>query len=186
MIRLLVLTLMLSGCVLTPSQSDSGIGQLVTESPSLDAWLHISSQITALTPEQAKDALSKLTNPQQDMLSLFSYGALNQQLRQYDGWVQARDAFRRLSQHKTLGPNLKELARLRMDHNQDLINWYERHRHLQKELAESILDREQLKEKIAALAELEAAMSNRKQQIVAPANILPGNAASVADEGVQQ
>ena len=168
MIRLLVLivlTYILAGCISAPPHNeDSGSASLVIESQSLDDWLLVSRETNSLSPQEAHDELLKLSKSQQGGLSLFYFGALNQQLQAYDGWVQARDAFRSLVQSGELGPNFRELARLRMVHNQDLINWYERHRHLQKELAESILDREQLEEKIAALAELEAAMSNRKQQ----------------------
>lgn len=185
LIRLLALILTLSGCTISQPQNDAIQVTRVTESQSLDAWLRISRQTASLSPDQAQDALLKMGKPEQEGLSLFYFGALNQQLQQLDGWVQARDAFRYLSQSENLGENFRELARLRMSHNQDLINRYEHHRHLQQELADSILEREQLEKKIAALAELEAAMSNRKQQSTMSNNPEAQQATDSRDDGVQ-
>lgn len=142
-----------------------------------DKWLAISKEVDAMTPEQAVIALNKLSAPVRHD-DLFYYGVLNQKLGRIDGWIQARDAFRKLENDPVVKPTIRELARILEAHNQSLINWHQRHQNLQKELAESVLDRESLKQKrklmkqknkvleqkIEALTELEAVISDRKKQ----------------------
>jgi hypothetical protein len=156
----------------------SGCGQLLrsntvavsppmrmTELQSLNHWLDISQQVEAMTTEQATVALRGLGRLDSDS-KRFYYGALNQKLGRFDGWIQARDTFRRLANDNALEPSVRELARILLAHNQALINWHERHRHLQRELAESVLDRELLEQKIEALTDLEAVISQQKQQVI--------------------
>lgn len=143
-----------------------------------DRWLSISKEVETMTPEQAVIALNKLGTPVRHD-DLFYYGVLNQKLGRIDGWIQARDAFRKLENDPVVKPTIRELARILEAHNQSLINWHQRHQNLQKELAESVLDREALKnkrklmkqknkvleQKIEALTELEAVISDRKKQV---------------------
>ena len=172
LIKSLAITLTVSvlfGCELLPTQSDTAMSRPlpVTELHSLSDWLDISSQVGKLSAEQSEAALRKLGKPTGGH-ALFHYAALNQQLSHHEGWIQARDAFRKLANDNSLESNLRELARIMESHNQALINWHARHTHLQKELAASVLDRELLERKITALTELEATISQRKQQSLTP------------------
>jgi hypothetical protein len=149
----------------------------VTELPNLNNWLDISSQLEEIPVDEVLARLKAVENPQ-TVNERFYYGLLNQRLGRLDGWVQARDSFRGLANDVTLDSSSRELARILQVHNQALINWYERHRHLQKELAVSVLDRElmeekhkELEQKIEALTTLEAVISNRKQQVVDDNNL---------------
>lgn len=172
---LLIALSILSGCELLPTQSSIAMERPlpVTELQGLNNWLTITHQVSNLTAEEAITELSKRGKPDSGQ-DLFYYAILNQQLNHREGWIQARDAFRKLTNDTSLDSNLRELARIMQTHNQALINWHSRHTHLQKELAESVLDRDLLQRKIEALTELEAAISHRKQQNIAPES-LPEN-----------
>ena len=163
----LLVLLTLSGCGQW-SRSNAAVVNTplkVTELQSLSHWLEISRQVDRMTPEQVIIALRGL-GPLDSDRKRFYYGVLNQKLSRFDGWIQARDTFRKLANDNALESGISELARILLAHNQALINWHERHRHLQKELAESILDRELLEQKIEALADLEAVISQQKQQVI--------------------
>lgn len=171
---LLLAALFMTGCGHFPLPSDSADSRAlrVTELQSLNHWLVISEEVNAMSAEQVGAALKDLDSPVSQS-ALFYYGALNQKLGRIDGWIQARDTFRKLGSDQTLGSGIRELARIHEAHNQMLINWHERHRHLQKELAESVLDHEVLEkkhqlleQKIEALTDLEAVISHRKQQAI--------------------
>lgn len=175
-----VLVAMMPGCTgHFPLSKDSHepMRLQVTELPNLNNWLDMSSQLEAMPSDEVVARLKVANNPQ-TVNERFYYGLLNQQLGRLDGWVQARDSFRSLADDETLDSSSRELARILQVHNQALINWYERHRHLQKELAVSVLDRElleerhkELEQKIEALTTLEAVISNRKQQAVDDNNL---------------
>ena len=128
---------LLSGCELLPAQSSAALERPlpITELHDLNDWLNISTAVSKLSADMAATKLSQLVKPEAGD-ELFYYGALNQQLNHREGWIQARDAFRKLSLDTTIEPNLRELARIMEAHNQALINWHARHTHLQKELAE--------------------------------------------------
>lgn len=175
--------LLLTGCGHFSFPSDSAGSRVlrITELQSLNHWLVLSEEVDAMSIEQVNEALKDFKNPTSQN-ALFYYGALNQKLGRIDGWIQARDAFRKLSSDQILSSasatstsesGVRELARILEAHNQALINWHERHRHLQKELAESVLDREALEQKhqlleqkVEALTDLEAVISHRKQQVI--------------------
>lgn len=170
---LAVLLVMTPGCAgrfAMPSGDGEPLRLKVTELQGLNNWLDISARIGELPVEQASARLQQM-DPPETANEHFYYGLLNQQLNRFEGWIQARDSFRVLASDATLDASSRELARILLVHNQALINWHERHRHLQKELAVSVLDRELMEEKhkvleqkIEALTELEAAISHRKQQ----------------------
>jgi len=175
----LLVTLLLTGCGKFSLSSDSTHSRVlrVTELQNLNHWLALSEEVDAMNLEQVNKALKGFKTPVSQN-ALFYYGALNQKLGRIDGWIRARDAFRKLAVGQPSGvnssePSVRELARILEAHNQALINWHERHRHLQKELAESVLDREDLEQKhllleqkIEALTDLEAVISHRKQQVI--------------------
>lgn len=175
----LLATLLLTGCgnFMLPSDTANSRVLRVTELQSLNHWLVISEKVDSMSIEQVEDALKGRETPVSPS-ALFYYGALNQKLGRIDGWIRARDAYRKLGSDEALGSGantsgIRELARILEAHNQALINWHERHRHLQKELAESVLDREALEkkhqlleQKIDALTDLEAVISHRKQQVI--------------------
>ena len=171
----LVALMMLPGCSGPFSISDDAPEPMrleVTELQNLNHWLAMSEQVQAMTADEAMAMLRKMDSP--NMASeQFYFGLLNQQLGRFDGWIQARDAFRKLANDTALDTSTRELARILLAHNQALINWHERHRHLQKELAVSVLDRElmeekhqELEQKIEALTDLEAVISHRKQKAI--------------------
>lgn len=176
---LILITLLLAGCGKFPMFSDSAHSRVlrVTELQSLNHWLVLSEEVDAMSIEEVEETLKDFETPVSPS-ALFYYGALNQKLERIDGWIQARDAFRKLGNDQILGSGssksgVRELARILEAHNQSLINWHERHRHLQKELAESVLDREALEQKhqlleqkVEALTDLEAVISHRKQQVI--------------------
>lgn len=166
LVAVLAITI-LAGCeALPPAEIDTLEQPLqVTELQNLNTWLNLASQASQLNTEQVASELRKTEKPK-NRLDLFYYAALNQRLNHRDGWVRARDSFRKLANDISLEEDLRGLARLLQAHNQALINWHERHSNLQKELADSVLDRELLRRKIEALTDLEAVISNRKQQDV--------------------
>jgi len=175
-LTLFIMLSLLSGCELLPAQSSAALDQPlpITELRDLNDWLSISTAVSKLSADMAATKLRQLGKPEAGD-ELFYYGVLNQQLNHREGWIQARDAFRKLSTETAIEPNFKELARIMEAHNQALINWHARHTHLQKELAESVLDRELLERKIEALTQLEATISNRKQQSTAAPEPPPTN-----------
>lgn len=175
--------LLLSGCGQFSTPQDNVEERYVAsyiEPQSLNNWLAISRRVSSMTETEVAVAIKNLATPQNHQ-ALFYYGVLNQNLGRIDGWVQARDTFRELTNEDNLAPNLRELARIFLVHNQALINWHTRHRGLQKELVESVLDREHLEHdlellelKIEALTDVEAVISSRKQQTLGDVKVGEG------------
>ena len=155
----------LAGCDLLPMNNlpDSRQPLRLTSVLSFNEWLTMSRQAAVLDEHQAAQQLASLDKPGTQSAT-FRYGLLNQQLNRIDGWILARDAFRKLADDDTLESGFRELARIYQIHNQSQINWHERHRNLQKEIVSTVLEREALQLKIDALTKLETAISERKQQ----------------------
>ncbi len=103
--------------------------------------------------------------------ALYYYGLLHQQLKEYDHWITARDAFRQVRQDPELDLDQRQLAGIFERYNQSRINWYsqqtdllQRYGDLERELDTLDEEKELLQQKIQALTDLEAVMSNRKEQ----------------------
>ena len=102
---------------------------------------------------------------------LFYYGLLNQQLNSRGAWAQARDTFRQLQENESLTPGQRQLVALLEEYNQGRINWTQKQRNLlqeKDELEQALEQAEQknilLEQKIQALTDLEAVISDRKEQ----------------------
>lgn len=102
---------------------------------------------------------------------LFYVGLLNQQVKDYNHWIAARDVFRGLRKDPQLDAEQRQLAGILERYNQSRINWYsrqnellERYRLLQRELDTLDDEKALLEKKIQALTDLEAVISTRKEQ----------------------
>ena len=120
--------------------------------------------------EETTEELATLDTPE-NVGDLFYYGLLKQQLQTNDAWVQARDAFRVLSEDDELTAEQQHLVGILEVYNQNRINWYQRqsdllidNTRLQQQLREAEQDKLLLEQKIQALTELEADISTRKEE----------------------
>ena len=102
---------------------------------------------------------------------LVYYALLNQDLKANGGWIQARDAFRKLSDEPSLTSEQRQWALTLEKYNQNRINWYKQYQDLLADydkLLERLGTEEEksrlLKKRIQAITELEATISTRKEQ----------------------
>lgn len=163
----------LAGCMTSepiPAEAVSVVVPARTSGLATQAWLNLQERVTELTPEEVNLELEGLIRPE-DGPELFYFGLLNQQSQVYEGWIQARDAFRNLRNDATLEAEQRQLAGILEVYNQQRINWYQLYLELQGNNAElhqalnaAQLEKEQLQQKIQALTELEAQISTRKEQ----------------------
>ncbi|WP_210396529.1 hypothetical protein [Motiliproteus sediminis] len=153
----LLMLFVLSGCQLAALKPPGADALLLAD------WLDISAEISALTPEQAADALLQVGDGE-DPTARFRYAMLNQQLHQRDGWVVARDRFRTLKNSAVLPREARQLAALLEQLNQLQIN-HEQQLGEQTRLAqERAAEAELLQEKIRALTNLEDSMNQRREK----------------------
>jgi hypothetical protein len=165
------LALVLAGCAsYPPARVVAADTPEIVESQSLRQWLNLQEQVAAMPVEQAAAELETLA-PARGANDLFYSGLLKQQMSTYEAWIQARDTFRGLQQDAQLDPELRQLAALLEQSNQDRINWYQRYGKLQQQfdeleqqLRQSEQEKAQLQGKIQALTELEQAISTRREQ----------------------
>ena len=120
--------------------------------------------------EETTEALATMDKPE-NAGDLFYHGLLNQQLQTNDAWVQARDAFRVLSEDDELTVEQQQLAGIFEVYNQNRINWYQRQSELLienasllQQLREAGQDKLLLEQKVQALTELETDISTRKEE----------------------
>ncbi len=133
-------------------------------------WLDMGQQISAMDTEQVVEQLVLLGKPEGPDAQ-YRFGLLNQKLKTYASWVQARDAFRVVVEDPTVTREQRQLAAVLLQYNQSRINWYLEYRKVQEELAGTQSDlaatREEnalLQQKIQAITELETSISTRKEQ----------------------
>lgn len=121
-----------------------------------------------------KEELEKIAGVPENGDDLYYFGLLNQQLKEYNHWIAARDAFRQVRKDPELELEQRQLAGILERYNQSRINAQSRENELrdryrlqQRELdAQDALaeENELLKKKIQALTDLEAVISTRKEQ----------------------
>jgi hypothetical protein len=163
----------LAGCALLPQQ-----GTPASAPPDPDAlayralrdWLDLEWEVAAMDADQVVAALVDVGKPQGPE-ELFHFGLLNQKLKTYASWTQARDAFREVSKNPTLTSEQRQLAAILVLYNQSRINWYLEYREVQADFAamQAELEASQeenalLQQKIQAITDLETSISTRKEQ----------------------
>ena len=136
----------------------------------LQQWLNLQEEVSAMSLEKVVEELVVVDKPQGSQ-ELFYFGLLNQQLKTYSSWTQARDAFRQVAQDDDLLSEQRQLAVILERYNQSRINWYQqqlemlaRFKELRQELNDSQEKTKLLEQKIQAITDLEAAISTRKEQ----------------------
>jgi hypothetical protein len=171
-IALLILATLLGGCAAYPP-APAGVKNSTTlklvETCSLQHWLGLQEEVAEMTVEEVVARLGE-TDPAAGTAELFYFGLLNQQLQEYEAWIQARDTFRQVRETDGLTIEQRQLAGLLESYNQRRINWYQRHSELQaqnstleRQLREAEQEKALLQQKIQALTDLEADMSDRKE-----------------------
>ncbi len=143
----------------------------------LERWLSEVSRLMTLTEEQVQAELQQSVTTKADPPEqLFRYALLNQQLKDWLGWIRARDSLEKLAANPELSASLLALVRLLQFHNQSMINAEARQSRLlsaiqeqdriqQQHMAELQLRQDQVLElsnKIEALTNLEKSMSIRR------------------------
>lgn len=141
-----------------------------TSYSSVEQWLQLQQDVTTLSTDEIVAKLVRVNKPE-GLGQLYYYGLLNQQLKTYGAWVQARDTFRDLQLEDALTEAQLQLVTLLEAYNQSRINWYQRQSELVKQntvleqqLGEAEQEKLQLEQKIQALTDLEAVISTRKEQ----------------------
>jgi len=167
------LALALAGCTVPTPQPTVVQAKAVPVqvSPSaVLAWLNLLEKVAGRSTELVNEELTGITPPEAGP-ELFYFGLLNQYSQAYEGWIKARDAFRKLRMDDTLAPEQQQLAGILQEFNQQRINSYQRYlqlqgenAELQQQLGEAEQEKEQLRQKIQALTDLEAQISTRKEQ----------------------
>jgi hypothetical protein len=167
--------LALAGCELLPARQEVASAQ---QTPDPDAqsyrairdWLNIEQTVAAMDEEEVVTRLVRIGEPRNPRQQ-FYFGLLNQKLKTYASWTQARDAFRDVSKASAVTPEQRQLATIFMLYNQSRINWYLEYREVQADFAamQGELDtvqqeNELLEEKIQAITDLETSISTRKEQ----------------------
>lgn len=163
----------LAGCTVLPEQE-----QPAATPPDPDAlayralrdWLDREQTVAAMEPNEVVTELVKIGKPGGPD-ELFYFGLLNQKLKTYASWIQARDAFREVSKATGVTAEQRQLATLLELYNQSRINWYLEYREVQADFAalQGELDAAQqenglLQQKIQAITDLETSISTRKEQ----------------------
>ena len=107
----------------------------------------------------------------------FYFALLNQQAPEYDAWVIARDVYRQLGRDQALLPGQRQLAGILEQYTQARINAAQRQERLQQDARDLQQQYQQvqrqvselrernrlLEEKIRAIADLEASISERRE-----------------------
>ncbi len=110
-------------------------------------------------------AVGKPEGPDQ----VFYFGLLNQRLKAYASWVQARDAFQELSEDSAITRDQRQLAGIFLQYNQTRINWHAEYRKSLAEISalqDALLGKEEendlLQSKIKAITDLETTIGTRE------------------------
>ena len=163
----------LTGCVSAPPAPRSVAPEPnpeVVDYRALRDWLDLQQAVAAMSPEDAVSELVRLGKPREPQ-QWFYFGLLNQQLKTYASWTQARDAFREVNQMVGLTGGQRQLAEIFERYNQTRINWHQEYSQaeedqvaLQEQLQEAQQQNPLLEQKIQALTDLETSISTRKEQ----------------------
>ena len=167
----LALATLLAGCA-------TALPPVIVEAPatadvscaSMQQWLFQQQKVSGMETDEVVANLVQLKQPE-GIDQLFYYGLLNQQLQTNGAWAQARDSFRELQQSDGLTTEQRQLTGILLAYNQNRINWYQRqsellvvNAELEKQLQQAEEDKVLLEQKIQALTDLEADISDRKEQ----------------------
>ncbi|MDO8863745.1 hypothetical protein Q6D67_18795 [Haliea sp. E1-2-M8] len=133
-----------------------------SDSP-LAHWLGLQAAVVTMSVGQVEAVLESMPRPE-GADQLFCFGLLHHQSQTYNGWMQARDVFRLLSQDEALPDELRQVAGILEAFNQSRINAHQRYAQLQQQIDELEQQKQLLDEKIQAITDLEAAISTRKEQ----------------------
>jgi hypothetical protein len=160
----------LPGCAVSPPPVVEQAAPEVIYYSSVQHWLKLQHEVTAMSLEDTTEALADLQKPD-NIGDLFYRGLLNQQLQTNDAWALARDAFRTLHEDDELTVEQQQLAGILEVYNQNRINWYTRQSDLlidksglQQQLQEAEQEKLLLEQKIQALTKQEADISTRKEE----------------------
>jgi hypothetical protein len=175
--------LILCGCLLAAcagQDSPAGLDRLPGEGPGTPAtaqaplisdWLELQQEVLLMQADEVAAELARIGPDSTAGSELFYLGLLNQQVKDYNHWIAARDVFRELREDPGLDTDQRQLAGILERYNQSRINWYsrqnellERYRLLQRELDTLDDEKAALEQKIQALTDLEAVISTRKEQ----------------------
>ena len=171
---LLLCLAMLAGCASAPAPPPqppvTAVSSTTTTNTTIRQWFNRQEQVADLSAEQIEEELHNRPRPESGP-ELFEFGLLNHYSQHYESWIQARDAFRKLSVDASLGRGKRQMALLLETYNQQRINAYRSYQQLQEEnvelqrqIAVAELQKAQLQQQIQALTELEANISRRKDQ----------------------
>jgi len=171
LIALLLSLACLAGCTAPQPQPSAGDRPAeVAKYTDLNKWLDLQQEVANLDTAEVNSRLASFVKST-DNNQLYYYGVLNQQLKKYGAWTVARDIFQKLQENQALSKEQRQLAGVLQQYNQSRINWYSRHRALLDERAQLQLqldraedEKRQLAQKIQALTEVEAAISNRREE----------------------
>jgi hypothetical protein len=165
--------LALSGCSLLqppPAARAPAPHPDLTNYQALREWMDLEQTVAAMNTEQVVAALVDVGKPKGTQ-DLFYFGLLNQKLKTYPSWTQARDAFREVSQAEEITGEQRQLAAIMLVYNQSRINWYLEYQRVQADFAATQDELEQarsdntlLEQKIQAITDLETSISTRKEQ----------------------
>ena len=170
---ILVALMGLAGCISAPPAPRSVAPEThpeVVDYRALRDWLDLQQAAAVMPPEEAVNELVRLGEPREPQ-QWFYFGLLNQQLKTYASWTQARDAFREVQQAMGLTGGQRQLAEIFERYNQTRINWHQEYSQAQEDqvtLQEQLQAAQQqntlLEQKIQALTDLETSISTRKEQ----------------------
>ena len=159
-----------AGCASAPAPAPQTPVIEVSTTTTIRQWLNRQEQVAGLSAGQIEQELHNRPRPE-DGPELFEFGLLNHYSQHYQSWIQARDAFRKLSADASLSRGQRQMAALLETYNQQRINAYLSYQQLQQEnvelqrqIAVAALKKAQLQQQIQALTELEANISTRKDQ----------------------
>ncbi len=172
---LILAVILFAGCSLvstsSPQTAPRPPATSAMQPPAVLHWLNLQQDVVAMQPADLHTELEKIAGVPERGEALYYYGLLHQQLKEYEHWITARDAFRQVRQDPELDLDQRQLAGILERYNQSRINWYsrqtellQRYSHLERELDALYDEKELLEQKIQALTDLEAVMSNRKEQ----------------------
>ena len=168
---LLVAALAVAGCTSSPPPQPvkKTPPRVITADAGLQSWLKVQAEVAALDIDQLNSALGATTRPD-TADGLFYYALLNQRAQTFNAWALARDVLRQLQQDESLSLQQHQLAGMLEAYNQSRLNWSQRYDQLQGEYnaqQQQLLQLEQdnalLEQKIQAITDLEATISERKE-----------------------
>lgn len=171
----MLLGLLVGGCV-TQAPGPAPVAPAATVrvaegEPAVIEWIDLQQEVLTMQDSAIEEELEQIGEAPTTGEELYYFGLLNQQMKDYDRWITARDAFRQVSKDPELDLEQRQLAGIFERYNQTRINWYskqsellEQYRELELELDALDDEKALLQQKIQALTDLEAVISTRKEQ----------------------